>query len=191
MAPATRKAEGASPGGRSTEDRPHRGAVSGRRQAIRRFPQFPQAIRQSGPSCRRMARLCPRNQQRRNLSGLPRPLPAPPRRGFLQFRSDRDLGSPSRATWRFRTAAAVDPCRVVPSGPEREVIWPFAGFAIRGPVERGLSGGGHLSILFVKVGRHTPQHCSVVKSQASSASRIILAYRHRGRGRARSVGRTP
>src|SRR6266851_5019878 len=30
-----------------------------------------------------------------------------------------------------------------------------------------------------------------VKRKVSSASRIILAHRHRGRGRARSVGRTP
>src|ERR1700716_1770576 len=32
---------------------------------------------------------------------------------------------------------------------------------------------------------------SSVKRQASSASRIILSYRHRGHGRAQSVGRTP
>jgi hypothetical protein len=30
-----------------------------------------------------------------------------------------------------------------------------------------------------------------VKRKVSSTNRIILAYRHRGRGRVRNVGRTP
>jgi hypothetical protein len=44
--------------------------------------------------------------------------------------------------------------------------------------------------LFVSVDRHTPQHCSVLSTTKSdrcvhfSVRRIILAYRHRGRGRA-------
>jgi len=42
----------------------------------------------------------------------------------------------------------------------------------------------------VKLGRHTPQHCSVLSTTKSdrcvhlSVRKIILAYRHRGRGRA-------
>ena len=52
----------------------------------------------------------------------------------------------------------------------------------------------------VDMGRSSARKCrqgyattllSSVKSRASSASRIILSYRHRGRGSTRSLGRTP
>ena len=162
MAPATRKAHGASTGGQCRAAR--HGAVrsAGPRGGARRvgeFPQFPQAICQSGPRSPAWRMLSPAASSSAGCS-----------LDSAASDAEENTGTSSVA--------------------EQAIV--MGEFDVFGFVERRLSGGGHLSILSreCRQGYATTLRMGV-KRQGASTSRIILAPRHRGRGRARGVGRTP
>jgi hypothetical protein len=203
MAAATWKAHGPSAGGPLPSSRPRDFARG------RLHPEWRDLLSTLIVARRslRSAWSLPRAKSR----GAPVETTIVPRAKFLQGVSDLSALSAPRLISLKGCAPAQSPTRRILSpadvGDGSAAAHRFGEVGVGGdPVLNGAAGDakeiaqhlvGGADPLRVSVDRHTPQHCSVLSTTISarcvhdSVRKIILAYRHRARGSARSGGRTP